>query len=101
VPGPRGLTAQPRGPVWGGLWVRGLALWCAAWRCGPAGQHRGAGGEDGGHGCDERDLPAGHAACGGDADRGVCRRAAVMGGGCTDRGQYGAGECGDYDAVPG
>jgi hypothetical protein len=58
-------------PVWGGLWGQGLALWCAAWRCGPAGEHRRGGGEDGGYGCDERDLPAGHAACGGDADRGV------------------------------
>jgi hypothetical protein len=27
--------------------------------------------------------------------------AAAMGGGCTDRGQYGTGECGDYDGVPG
>jgi len=41
--------------------VRGRVLWCAAWRCGPAGQHRGGGGEDGGYGCDERDLLAGHA----------------------------------------
>ena len=87
-------------PVWGELWGRGLALRCAAWQCGPAGQHRGGGGEDGGYRCDERDLPAGHAPVAMTRTM-VCPAGPAMGGGCTDRGQYGTGGCGDYDAGAG